>query len=215
MATSTTITYDSDSCAIGCQHGTGLTELAFALEFACNNFVGRGIYRMAVERPARGNKFSQAFVKSLMPDEFRPMLVSQTILLGDAVKQGVILSDIPIKNSFRFGIENMTEIVKSLGDGQTRFGTARLFSSNVSGWAETIIESKDISPDQQMSIYSYGFADMVVGLFALGVRDIKYQITQKTCQLYIKHKLPDAKLIDFFRQEGSAYPVNMLVEKLP
>jgi hypothetical protein len=206
------ITYGESNVAIVCLPGSSLPELAFALEFASNNFCGRGIYRWDVERERGESGACIVNLVSLMPDNKpRPLKISQVAQLGGAVQQGIIPATLPLKESFRFDKES-PRLAK---DGQHRQRKLFSFVSPDVGWAESIIESHDIDPHQTLSTYSFGFADMVVGLFALGVKNLKYQMTRGTTQLYIKHKLTDEQLIRYFQANGNDYPIGWTVEKLP
>jgi len=205
------ISYTQSNVSVVCPPSTPLPELSFALEFVSNNFCGRGIYRWEVERTRGDDGSCHVNAVSLMPDDKpRPMLISQVAQLGGAVQQGVIPANIPLRESFRFEKDEP----KLARDGNHRRRKLFSFSSPDVGWAESIIESHDVNPAITLATFSYGFADMTVGLFALGVKNIKYQITRGTTQLWIKHKLTDEALIRYFQAEGNDYPLGMTVGKL-
>lgn len=205
------ITYGENNIAIVCLPGSPLPELSFALEFASNNFCGRGVYRWDIERDKGESGAAIVNLVSLMPDDKkRPLQISQVAQLGGAVEQGIIPAKLQPTESFRFDKEN-PRLAK---DGQNRQKKLFNFTSKEEGWAESIIESHDLSLYTTLATFSYGFGDMIVGLFALGVRHLKYQITQKTCQLWIKHKLTDEQIVRYFLDQKD-YNIGMPVEKLP
>lgn len=205
------ITFDDSKVTITAPFQAKLPDLSFALEFASNNFAGRGIYRFSAERRVQGPA-TVIEIKSLMEPKPRPMVLSQVCSLADAIRQGIIPRDIRSGDSFRLDIEDRK--FNAAADGQHR--QRKLFNfSDKEGWVDSVIESVDISPSIPLAVLSYGFADMTTGLFALGVKNIKYQFSQKTSQIFIRHKMSDEKLIAFFRQEGNDYDLNMIVGKLP
>lgn len=196
------LTYDQDNVSIFCPPGTKLVDLSFSLEAMSNNFCGRGVYRWAVKR-SRGEDggciiIGKALCKS------GPLKMSQVTHLGSAVQQKLIPMNIPSNELFVFA--GMSD--RLARDGQN---LRRMFRSDT----ESVIESHDISPDLQIASLSYGFADMMTGLFALGITETKYQISRMTSQLYIKHNLSDERIIRYFEQQGNDYDIESTVETLP
>jgi hypothetical protein len=205
------ITFNDSKVTIVASAQTKLPDLAFALEFAANNFAGRGIYRFSAERQKHGEA-TVVELNSLLEPTPRPMLLSQVCSLADAIRQKVIPQDILPTDTFLNQLQDQP--IKPAADGQNRQRTLFNFSDK-GGWVDSVIESVDINPGMPLAVLSYGFADMTTGLFALGVKTIKYQFSRKTSQIYIRHKMPEEKLIAFFRQEGNDYPLDMTVGKLP
>ncbi len=205
------ISYSEKSCSVRCKDTDKLTDLAFALEFMSNNFLGRGVNRWEV-------KFVKMPLSNFNPDggcsviatTSQPsgkMLISQVARLGEAVRQGVIPRILRPTDSFHLDDKKIV----FANDGQNR----RLFSTKTEGLTESFIESQDVDPNIQLSILSYGFADMMTGLIALGVKEFKYQITQAVSQLYIKHNLSDKQLLAYFQQEdGNDYDIEETVASL-
>jgi hypothetical protein len=204
------ISYSTSSCHIVCSADSLLPELALAMEFISNHFMGRGVYRWSIERDKNTDGHCVVEAQSLMaPSEMPKILqISQVAPLGMAVHNKILPYNIPLKESFLFGAN--TEPLAY--DGQNR---RRLFCSQSEDWTESIIESRDVNPTVQLSMLSWGFADMTVGLFALGVRSLKYQISQKTSQIYIKHKLDEKRLCKYFQSQASDYNIASTVGKLP
>ena len=61
----------------------------------------------------------------------------------------------------------------------------------------SIIESYDLKPEIPVTILTYGLGDLFTGLFALNVNYIKWQVSLKLVQLYIRHNLTDKQLSQF------------------
>lgn len=196
-------TFDQESCTVVCSPDTKLTDLSFSLEAMSNNFCGRGVYRWSVKREKASDNGVIVTGKAL--SKSGPLKMSQVTQLGSAVEQGLIPLDIPTPELF--GFEQMGP--KVARDGQN---LRRKMSYSKT---ESVIEAHDINPNVRLANLSYGFADMVVGLFAIGVQEIKYQLALKTNQLYIRHKLTDERLIRYFQQEGTDYDIESTVDKLP
>jgi hypothetical protein len=202
----TTVTFSENSCAIICEPKLVLTELSLALEFMANSFIGRGVYRWSVDRLKGDNGECIVTGKALSPSGVTK--VSQVMRLMDAVEAGLLPRHLNPIDFFEMP-NSASQLAK---DGQNR----RLIGkANPDGWTESIIEATDISPQGQLAIFSYGFADMAVGLFALGVRHLKYQFSLTKSQIYIKHMLDDKRLIEFFRSVGNDYKIDSSVENLP
>lgn len=205
-----TLTFTPESCNIVCEPTTVMTELAFSLEFMANNFTGRGVYRWSIDRMKGDDGTCIVMGKSLAKSG--PMQISQVATLGSAVQQKIIPFNIQTTDSFVLGEEKPV-----MTDGQNRLGR-RLFNrpgkANPDGWTESMIESKDVNPEAQIAVLSYGFADMITGLFALGVRHAKYQFSRMTTQLYLKHMMDDEKLVRYFVKDGEDYPITMKVSDL-
>lgn len=201
-----TVTFDRDSCVIACPPDTILTDLSFSLEFMANNFVGRGVYRWSIDRIKADDNSCVVTGRAL--SKSGPMQISQVATLGSAVNQKIIPFDLRPEDTFLFKEKPI------MTDGQNRLARHLFGKANQDGWTESMIESHDTDSNMQLAVASYGYADMLTGLFVLGVRHAKYQFSRKTSQLYIKHMLDDKKLVGYFVKQGEDYPISMKVGDL-
>lgn len=194
------ITFNEKTCTVTCTPKDKLTDLAMSLEFMSNNYLGRGVncWDVNISKVDSG-----CIVYSSTKQASGRLQISQVTKLGDAVKQGVLPRN--LQGSFHLG-----QGYSPVQDGQNK-----LYSKKSDEFFETIIESKDVNPQIQLSVMSYGFADMMTGLFALGVKEFKYQIAQAASQLYMKHNLSDWQIVAYFRQTGNDYNVEGTVDSLP
>ena len=195
------VTFDQESCTVVCSPDTKLTDLSFSLEFMSNNFCGRGVYRWSVKREKSADGGIVVVGKAM--SKSGPLQMSQVTQLGSAVEQGLIPLDLRKDELF------MPEGPSLAQDGQN---LRRKMSYSKS---ESVIEGHEVNPNIRLANLSYGFADMVTGLFAIGVKEIKYQLAQRTNQLYIKHNMSDERLIRYFQQEGTDYNIEATVGTLP
>lgn len=198
-----TLQFSADSCTINCPPQLILTDLSLALEFLAENFIGRGVYRWSLDRLKGDDGQCLILAKAMSPSG--PTKISTVMTLGVAVREGFLPRN--LKDNELFPRFNQTPTLAK--DGQNR-----KFDEN-DGWQESVIEAHQCDPHGQLSVMSYGFADMCVGLFNLGIRHIKYQISLNTSQIYVKHKIEEYKIVNFFRQKGMDYPIEAKVISLP
>jgi hypothetical protein len=124
------------------------------------------------------------------------MQISKVGAIGYAVQSGLIPANIAPGEKFQ--VEE-TGFEKIVSEGQHRHGR---MSSVVGRKTEgsnctSIVESYDLKPEVPVTVLTYGLGDMFTGLFALNVNYVKWQVSLKMVQLYIRHNLTDKRLSEF------------------
>lgn len=117
----------------------------------------------------------------------------------------------------KFQVEE-TGFEKLASEGQHRHGSLGRMSAMVGRKTEgsnctSIVESYDLQPEIPVTLLSYGLGDMFTGLFALGVNYVKWQVSLKMVQLYIRHSLTDDQLTKFLIKSGD-YNIRQKVSAL-
>jgi hypothetical protein len=179
-----------------------LTDVAFAIEAVCSNFLGRGAYRFELTRQKRDNGNCVLEAKALV--ESGPVKMSKVASVIAAASQGV----------FPFTLDS--DFKKSepgiVSEGQHQyFG---FYGRKDKDSATTVIETRDLEPNTPMSMISYGLADMFTGFYALGVKYLKWQGSLGQTQLYLRHNLTDQQIREYLLSTKD-YEVQQLVSKLP
>ena len=70
-----------------------------------------------------------------------------------------------------------------------------MFYANEDRPAACIIMGHEYKSDIPLSVIAYGMSDMFTGLFALGIKKIKWQGSLYGSQLYFNHNFPTSKEI--------------------
>jgi hypothetical protein len=179
------ISYDLDSCTASISADSTLTELAFAVESAVSHFLGRGVNRFECTRTRQENGNCVLNFKALKKSG--SMKFSKVASLGSAVDAGILPKNIPGHENFQME-EGFDKVIS---EGQHKHGTAivgRKKEADGSTWT-SIVESFDLNPELPISLLTYGLGDMFTGLFALNCRYLKWQVSIKKTQLYIRHSV--------------------------
>src|ERR1051325_2663083 len=108
------IVFDQQSVDITIEAGDNLTELALALEFVANNFLGRGVYSWQVSR-SKLRKIGHCILNATTLVKSGPPIFSCVASLKTTVDNGIIPAKLKEKESFAFGLRS-NEVV----DGQHR-----------------------------------------------------------------------------------------------
>lgn len=183
----TTLTLNPERSVARISPDADLTEVAFAVEGVCGYFLGRGIYRFDCRRTQEEDGSCVLAFTAL--NKGGPMQVSKIGAVGHAVRQGLFPTDLPQNERFQMQEPGFVR------EGQHRHGG--LMHRKDAGHAVSIVESHDFDPASPMALITYGLGDMFTGLFALGVRYVKWQGSLKTIQLYIRHQLTDKRLTEY------------------
>jgi hypothetical protein len=188
------INYNLESCTASISADSTLTEVAFAVEACCNHFLGRGVNRFECTRSRQPNGTCVLSFKALKKSG--PMVLSSVGALGYAVREGIIPATIAPGDKFQIEESGFERIVS---EGQHRHGRmSSVVGRKIEGNNSTsIVESYDFKPEIPVTVLTYGLGDMFTGLFAQGVNYVKWQVSLKLVQLYIRHNLSDEKLHKF------------------
>lgn len=208
------INYDLESCTASISADSTLTEVAFAVEAAANHFLGRGVNRFECVRTKQPAGTCVLTFKALKKSG--PMVLSSVGALGYAVREGTIPAIISPVDKFQVEESGFEKIVS---EGQHRHGSLGRMSAMVGRKVEganctSIVESYDLKPEIPVTVFAYGLGDMFTGLFALGVNYVKWQISLKLVQLYIRHNLTDEQLAKFLIKNGGDYDIRQKVSAL-
>lgn len=171
-----------------------LTEMSFALETAISHFLGRGIYIYSVTRSKSENN---CIVELQANCTIGLMQMSNVASIGSAVNAGLI----PNKC-----LQDFREEQDKVLDGQNQY--QKTTGKNIS-----VIEGKNLDKNVQLSTISYGLADMLTGLFYLGVNYAKWQYSIQSTQLLFRHDLTDNQIQQFLKSKQD-YPLREIVSKL-
>lgn len=188
------INYDLDSCTASISADSTLTEVAFAIESAGNHFLGRGVNRFECLRTRQPNGTCVLSFKALKKSG--PMVLSSVGALGYAVREGTIPGVIAPGDKFQVEEDGFEKIVS---EGQHRHGrmSSVVGRKTVGSDCTSIVESYDLKPEIPVTLLTYGLGDLFTGLFALNINYVKWQVSLKLVQLYIRHNLTDQQLHKF------------------
>jgi hypothetical protein len=132
--------------------------------------------------------------------------------LGYAVQEGTIPSTIAAGDKFQVEEVGFERIVS---EGQHRHGRMSSVVGRKTNGSNctSIIESYDLKPEIPVTILTYGLGDLFTGLFALNVNYVKWQVSLKLVQLYVRHNLTDEQLQQFILT-NSDYDIRRKVSTL-
>ena len=206
------INYDLESCTASISADSTLTEVAFAVEAAANHFLGRGVNRFECTRSKQPNGTCVLSFKALKKSG--PMVLSSVGALGYAVREGTIPTVVAPGDKFQVEEVGFEKIVS---EGQHRHGRMSCMVGRKTEGSNctSIVESYDLKPEIPVTVLAYGLGDMFTGLFNLGVHYVKWQVSLKLVQLYIRHNLSDEQLAKFLIKNGYDYDIRQKVTTLP
>lgn len=188
---STKIEIDQKNVTVTVSGESPLTEVSFGIEAALSNFLGRRMTRFECRRSKAMNGDCILEFTALCPAG--PMLISKVMSLRDAERQGLFPVTFPEQNSFLN--EPGAPFHNQVLDGQHQH---RGITQTPDGQT-SVVENQEINPDFTIAGVCYSLADMLTGLFALGVNYVKWQGSVKRTQLCIRHKFDQKKLHDYLR----------------
>lgn len=205
------IDYTLDTCTASISADSQLTEVAFAVESAASHFLGRGVNRFDCTRTRQPSGTCVLSFKALKKSG--PAQFSKVGALGYAVQEGLIPAIISAGEKFQVEETGFDRIVS---EGQHRH--AGLRSAVVGRKSEgsnctSIVESYDLKPEVPVTVLTYGLGDLFTGLFARNVNYVKWQVSLKLVQVYIRHSLTDDELHKFLIS-NSDYDIRRKVSTL-
>jgi hypothetical protein len=178
---------DPQKCIITIPGETLLPDVSFGIESVVDYFLGRKVARFDCFRTKLPNGDCRLEFNALKKSG--KMAISKIMSVGNAVSQGYFPQYILDSECFL----NEPGFQSSVEDGQHRH-IGMVSKSLHSGQTVSIIETPDIRPDIPLCHLSYGLSDMFTGLFALGVKYVKWQASIQKTQLYVRHNLTDEQL---------------------
>jgi hypothetical protein len=166
-----------------------LVELSSIVSYMIDDYLGRGVYRFDF---LRGIKNGDCVLESNALCDWKPLVFSSVTPLSRAVKEGVVPRNLSEEEIFQ---NDKTNLDSALGP------------------YESIIDSHLEHQNLPLALISYGLSDLVTGLFALGVRYVKWQGSGLRTQIYVKSKLTEDEIMSYLKTPVD-YDVNALVKTL-
>lgn len=198
------IHYDEVSCSACVEHQAPLTELSFAIEIAVSNFLGRGVHRFDCSRTREENGDCTLTLRALCHSG--PIQLSKVASLENAAQSGLFPRQLKIKEDFK--LEKETD--QLIAGGQFKHQSVSFKKKANENQNLSIIETIDLDPKIDLAVIGYGLSDMITGLFALGIKYVKWQGSIKKTQLFVKHSLTENRLQQYLRDRQD-YDVNQKV----
>lgn len=197
----TKLELNQQHCTVTLAGNSPLTELSFGVEIVASHYLGRKVSRFECKRSKLDNGDCRLEFTALQPSG--PIVISKVMNVRDAVSQGFYPRD--ISESFL----NESAFSAMAQDGQHRH---RGFTSKSDNLTTSVVES-DTNPNTTLALLSFGLGDMFTGLFALSVKDVKWQGSVKKTQLYFKHNLSD-QIVKEFLTSRQDYDLNRKIKTL-
>lgn len=199
------ITYTPDKCTANIDGRVPLTHLAFAVESIASYFFGCAVSRFACERTSPHHPDCQLTFTAL--DEPGPMRLSKVASVGSAVREGLWPRKIPENACFQ-AEEN--RIRKNKIDAEPISQQITFYAPEEYLQSSCIIVGHEYKSDAPLSEIAYGMSDMFTGLFALGVKKIKWQGSLLGSQLHFSHNLDNKQILGFLGSSKD-YDINRKV----
>lgn len=203
---STKINFDTVSCSATISSDSPLTEVSFALEIAISNFLGRGVHRFDCSRTREENGDCTLTLRALCHSG--PIQLSKVASLENAAQSGLFPRQL-IKEDFK--LEKETD--QLIAGGQFKHQSVSFKKKANENQNLSIIETIDLDTKIDLAVIGYGLSDMITGLFALGIKYVKWQGSIKKTQLFVKHSLTENRLQQYLRDRQD-YNVNQKVGML-
>ena len=201
------ITYTPDKCIANIDGRVPLTHLSFAVESIASYFFGCAVSRFECERTSPHHPDCQLIFTAL--DEPGPMRLSKVASVGSAVREGLWPRQIPENACFQ---AEANRIRKNKIEIEPITQQMTFFAAEEHP-AACIIMGHEYKSDAPLSEIAYGMSDMFTGLFAIGIKKIKWQGSLMGSQLYFNHNSENAQILNFLRSNKD-YDINRLVSTL-
>lgn len=200
------ITYKPGSVRSVIEPIESLTELTFAVQATFDWFLGRGVWRIGLERnrPLDGS----CIIMGTALETPGPCRISNVCTLGGAVKQGVIPASIPENKLFR---KNQHGI---FAQPDIQHGQHQVYLEKQD---EAVLANQDLFNDVPIGQITLATASLIVGFFFRGVRSVRFQLSQKNQETAIKHNMPAKEFLEYLQlneSEQQLFPYDLAVSSL-